>query len=308
MPQATSKQIFISYSHRDTRWHHELVRSLMPYLRDASISSWSDEQITPGSEWFEEIKSALRNTKVAVLLVTPNFLKSDFILEHELGPLLKEAEKGGVKILWVPARASAYKKTALTNYQAVLDPDKPLADMTKAKRDRAWLKICDAIEAAIMPVGALTPTADTSNIVTSNAPVPIRFWIKQLPEVPGEDATKLFSNALGSWQAVVVTPMRKADSEAEANVIILTSSETIAVAQVGPPTSESSPLTIRFGSTVSWTPHTFEAASNRMIGHILGLTYTNTPGQMMSERATLESLPLVPQPEDIKRIRQIWGK
>jgi|SRR5271166_2028144 len=155
------------------------------------------------------------------------------------------------------------------------------------------------------PVGALTPTADTSNIVTSNAPVPIRFWIKQLPEVPGEDATKLFSNALGSWQAVVVTPMRKADSEAEANVIILTSSETIADAQVGPPTSESSPLTIRFGSTVSWTPHTFEAASNRMIGHILGLTYTNTPGQMMSERATLESLPLVPQPEDIKRIRQI---
>ena len=265
----------------------------MPYLRDASISSWSDEQITPGSEWFEEIKSALRNTKVAVLLVTPNFLKSDFILEHELGPLLKEAEKGGVKILWVPARASAYKKTALTNYQAVLDPDKPLADMTKAKRDRAWLKICDAIEAAIMP---------------PKAPVPKRFWIKQLPEVPGEDATKLFSNALGSWQAVVVTPMRKADSEAEANVIILTSSETIAVAQVGPPTSESSPLTIRFGSTVSWTPHTFEAASNRMIGHILGLTYTNTPGQMMSERATLESLPLVPQPEDIKRIRQIWGK
>jgi hypothetical protein len=142
----------------------------------------------------------------------------------------------------------------------------------------------------------------------SDPPVPIRFWIQQLPEVRGAEAAKLFNNALGSWQAVVVTPIRRADSEAEANVIIRMSPETIADAQLGPPTSKTSPLLIRFGSTISWTPRTFETASNRMLGHILGLGYTNTPNQLMTTGAELESLPLTPQAEDIKRARQIWDK
>jgi internalin A len=52
-------------------------------------------------------------SKVAVLLVSPDFLASDFIYECELGPFLKEAKQGGVRILWVPVRDSAYKQTAL---------------------------------------------------------------------------------------------------------------------------------------------------------------------------------------------------
>jgi tetratricopeptide (TPR) repeat protein len=77
-------------------------------------------------------------------------LSSDFIHEHELGPVLKEATRGGVKILWFPIRDSAYKKTPLKDYQAaVLDPSKPLASMTKARRDQAWVKICEEIEKAV---------------------------------------------------------------------------------------------------------------------------------------------------------------
>jgi Ricin-type beta-trefoil lectin domain-like len=115
------------------------------------IISWSDEQITSGSKWFEEINSALINTNVAVLLVTPNFLASDFIYEHELGPFLKQAQQGGVRILWVHVRTCAYKLTALKDYQAVLSPARPLADMTEAERDRAWVKICEEIEKAVNP-------------------------------------------------------------------------------------------------------------------------------------------------------------
>jgi hypothetical protein len=82
------------------------------------------------------------------MLVTPSFLASDFIHEHELGPLLKEAEQGGVRILWIPVRACSYKETPLKNYQAVSDPDKPLAQM-KAERDRAWVKVCEEIKNAL---------------------------------------------------------------------------------------------------------------------------------------------------------------
>ena len=134
MPPPTQNKIFISYSHKNKRWRDELEIQLKPYLREGSITSWSDEQIVAGSQWFGEIKSALTQTTVAVLLVTPDFLASDFIYEHELGPLLKEAERGGVTILWVPIYDSAYKETELKNYQAVLDPGKPLGGMGKNLR------------------------------------------------------------------------------------------------------------------------------------------------------------------------------
>src|ERR1700676_4359498 len=78
-----------------------------------------------------------------------DFLASDFIHEDELGPLLKEAERGGVTILWVPIYASAYKQTALEKYQAVLDPNKPLGSLSKAKRNETWVKICEEIERAV---------------------------------------------------------------------------------------------------------------------------------------------------------------
>jgi hypothetical protein len=149
MPTA---QIFISYSRQDKTFRDELETNLKPYLRAGSITSWSDQQIAPGSQWFPEIESALANSKIAVLLVSPDFLASDFIHEHELGPLLKKAEEGGVKILWVPVRDSAYKVTPLKNYQAVHDPGNPLAKMTAADRDSAWVTVCEKVEKAVSEV------------------------------------------------------------------------------------------------------------------------------------------------------------
>jgi len=142
-------KVFISYSHKDKKFLHELLTHLKPFIREERISIWSDEQIEPGAKWFDEIMLALASTKVVVMLVTKDFLASDFIHEHELGPLLKEAQQGGVRILWVLVRACVYKETPLKDYQTLIPPDKPLANMTKAERDGAWVKICEAIKAAL---------------------------------------------------------------------------------------------------------------------------------------------------------------
>jgi hypothetical protein len=142
------EKLFISYSHSDEKFLTELLIHLKPLERAGIISKWSDKQIAPGSQWFAEIQAVLASSKLALVLVTPAFLASDFIHEHELGPLLKQAEEGGTRILWVPVRACSYKGTPLARHQAVIDPEKPLAQM-KADRDQAWVKVCEEVKKAL---------------------------------------------------------------------------------------------------------------------------------------------------------------
>ena len=189
-------QVFISYSHRDKKFMEELQTHLKPYLRSGAITPWSDKQIAPGSQWFDEIQGGLSKAGAAVLLVSPDFLASDFIHEHELGPLLKEAKAGGVKILWVPLRPSAYEKTPLKAYQAVSSPDKPLAQMSKPERDSAWVEICKKIERAVAssrnsaaaPGTVSTPAVTTSTSSPGIGGSAVKVWQEKLAFLLEEEA------------------------------------------------------------------------------------------------------------------------
>jgi hypothetical protein len=142
-------QVFISYSHKDPDIKDELVVHLTPYIRRETFKVWSDSEIRPGDKWEQEINQNLASAKVAVLLVSPNFLASSFIADNELPPLLDAAEKEGLTIIWIPVSATAYKKTEIAKYQAAHPPDKPLNGLNPADRDQAWVRICEAIEDAM---------------------------------------------------------------------------------------------------------------------------------------------------------------
>ena len=144
-------QVFISYSREDEKHMIELLKHLKPLQRSGAVTAWSDQQIAAGAQWLQEIKTALSKTSVAVLLVSPDFLASDFINDQELGPLLQEAKAGGVRILWVPLRPSSYEESGLKDLQAVSPPEEPLAQMSKADRDAAWVRICKEIKRAVNP-------------------------------------------------------------------------------------------------------------------------------------------------------------
>nr|MBW4596902.1 leucine-rich repeat domain-containing protein [Brasilonema angustatum HA4187-MV1] len=141
----TRNLVFISYSHKDQKWFDDLKTHLEPLIREKDLQLWDDTQIQAGAVWRDEISKALAAAKVALLLVSPNFLASNFINKNEL-PLLLEKAGAGVTIFWIPLRFSSYKETAIEKYQAAHDPKKPLSSLSEAEQDGAWVDICEKIK------------------------------------------------------------------------------------------------------------------------------------------------------------------
>lgn len=141
--------VFISYGHKDDQiWIKLFLRHLRP-LERLGVEIWTDRDIKPGDPWHDAIQNSLERAKVAVLLVTPAFLESDYIGSDELPNLLQAAETEGLVIFWVPVRHSAYALSEINQFQAAHDPSAPLSTLDEVKRDQALvnitLKLADAL-------------------------------------------------------------------------------------------------------------------------------------------------------------------
>lgn len=154
MPSPKRDQVFISYSHKDKVWLDKLQTMLKPLMRNKTISVWDDTRIKPGAKWNNEITQALAAAKVAVLMVSSNFLASDFIAEKELPPLLNAAEQEGLTIIWVYLSACWYEESEIGEYQAAHDTAEPLDTLEIGAQNQVLLRICKAIKAAATETSA----------------------------------------------------------------------------------------------------------------------------------------------------------
>lgn len=124
------RNVFVSYSHADATWLERLKVHLRPLVRKGALNLWDDTRISPGQAWQEEVAEALARARVAVLLVSADFLASDFVVNNELPPLLHRAASGGVLILPVVIGPCLFwEHEELARYQCVNPPNKPLSQM-----------------------------------------------------------------------------------------------------------------------------------------------------------------------------------
>jgi hypothetical protein len=149
MPEASPGRthVFVSYSHADEEYLKRL-RVHLALLERRNIKVWTDKDIEPGMNWQDEIKAALDKTKVAVLMISTDFLNSDFITKQELPPLLAAANSQGVKILPVLVKPSTFGDLdvePLSCYQAV-NMGRPLVKLKDdSEREEEFVRILQVI-------------------------------------------------------------------------------------------------------------------------------------------------------------------
>lgn len=138
--EIVKEKVFISYSHVDNPFLTEIQRHFKPFLN--KIDYWDDTKILPGQKWKEEIENALKHTKVAILLISTDFLGSDFVMNHELPKLLNSAEKDGTVILSVILKPCLFEEFEdLNKFQAMNPPNRPISRMSEDERDELLVNL-----------------------------------------------------------------------------------------------------------------------------------------------------------------------
>ena len=148
-PTPPRDRVFISYSHEDGKHLKRLKTHLAVFERQGLIVSWDDTMLTPGAKWEEEIKKALARAKVAILLVSADFLASAYISANELPPLLAAAENDGARIFIVIIKPCAFEDTELAQYQAVNRPSRPVEALGSVGRDGVWTNVARLVKEAL---------------------------------------------------------------------------------------------------------------------------------------------------------------
>lgn len=140
-PQQVRGKVFISYSHFDKEYITYIQRHFKPFLKQVEI--WDDDtKILPGQNRKDEIKKAIDQTKVAILLVSTDFLGSDFFATDELPPLLKAAEENGAVILIVILKPCLFEEFQQLNpFQALNPPSRPVVKMDLTEKEETFVNL-----------------------------------------------------------------------------------------------------------------------------------------------------------------------
>ena len=97
-------RIFCSYAHEDEEHLNDLQDWLRGLQRQGLIEWWHDRGISPGWEWEEAIDKNLRTADIILLLVTPDFMASDYVFEKEIGRAIERHERGEARVIPIIVR------------------------------------------------------------------------------------------------------------------------------------------------------------------------------------------------------------
>ena len=144
-------RLFYSYSHKDESLRNELENHLKIMERRGMIDSWHDRQIGAGDDWKERIDDNLQHADIILVLVSSDFIASDYCYEKEMIRALERHEKKEAVLIPVILRDVNWVGAPFAKIQAL--PKDAKAVTLWADRDSAWRDVAVGIEKVVADIG-----------------------------------------------------------------------------------------------------------------------------------------------------------
>src|ERR1019366_5302987 len=118
-PRKDAIRVAISYSHRDEEFREQLETHLKLLQRQGIVNTWHDRKIMPGDKWAGVVDDNFKRADMILLLVSADFIASDYCYNAELKTALERANRDEAKVVPVILRACDWQSTPFGKLQAL---------------------------------------------------------------------------------------------------------------------------------------------------------------------------------------------
>ncbi|HMR68278.1 MAG TPA: TIR domain-containing protein, partial [Anaerolineae bacterium] len=120
-------KLFFAYAREDQKLRAELAKHLAPLRRSRLLSDWHDGDITAGSEWAADIDQALHAADIILLLISPDFLASDYCYDNEMTKAVARHDAGQAVVIPIILRPCYWEDAPFGKLQALPKDAKPVS-------------------------------------------------------------------------------------------------------------------------------------------------------------------------------------
>jgi formylglycine-generating enzyme required for sulfatase activity len=170
MAQKKSVEIFFSYSHQDENLCQELIKHLNILIRQRVIAAWHDRRISPSSLWSDEIDKHLNSCQIILLLVSPDFVSSDYCYDIEMKRALERHNLGEAYVIPIILRPVDWSISPFSHIQSLPKDGKPVTMW--GNRDEAFLDIVTGIRSVIDIISSAGISNSNFEEIQNNTGIP----------------------------------------------------------------------------------------------------------------------------------------
>lgn len=145
MPDMT--KVAFSYSHADEALRIELEKHLAALKRQGLIDTWHDRRILAGQEFDAEIDRNFEEAEVILLLVSPDFIASDYCYNVEMLRALEKHTEGSATLIPVILRPCHWHTLPFGKLLAATRDGKPVTEFPSL--DAGFYQVVEAIKRAL---------------------------------------------------------------------------------------------------------------------------------------------------------------